>query len=76
MFSGSTGFVGLRSGFTEGMFDEVTVCEVADSGGTAFEGGYGFEMENGAAWKESKFLEIVRDGWNIFDLQRATSFIF
>ena len=76
MFSGSTGFVGLRSGFTEGMFDEVTVCEVADSGGTAFEGGDGFEMENGAAWKESKFLEIVRDGWNIFDLQRATSFIF
>ena len=76
MFSGSTGFVGLRSGFTEGMFDEVTVCEVADSGGTAFEGGYGFETENGAAWKESKFLEIVRDGWNIFDLQRATSFSF
>ena len=30
----------------------------------------------GAAWKESKFLEIVRDGWNIFDLQRATSFLF
>ena len=30
----------------------------------------------GAAWKERKFLEIVRDGWNKFDLQRATSFIF
>ena len=30
----------------------------------------------GAAWKGSKFLEIVRDGWNIFDLQRATSFSF
>ena len=30
----------------------------------------------GAAWKGSKFLEIVRDGWNIFDLQRATSFFF
>jgi len=30
----------------------------------------------GAAWKESKFLEIVRNGWNIFVLQRATSFSF
>ena len=34
MFSGSSGFVGFTSGFTEEMFDEVTVCEVADSGET------------------------------------------
>ena len=34
MFSGSAGFVGFTSGFTEEMFDEVTVCEVADSGET------------------------------------------
>ena len=34
MFSGSSGFVGSTFGFTEEMFDEVTVCEVADSGGT------------------------------------------
>ena len=45
MFSGSAGFVGFSSGFTEEMFDEVTVCEVADSRGTGFEGGDGFEME-------------------------------
>ena len=34
MFSGTSSFVGSTFGFTEGMFDEVTVCEVADSGET------------------------------------------
>ena len=43
MFSGSTGFT---FGFAEVMFDEVTVCEVAGGGGTGFERGDGFEMEN------------------------------
>ena len=46
MFSGSTGFLCFTSVFTEEMFGEVTVCEVADSGGTGFEGGDGFEMQN------------------------------
>ena len=55
MFSGSSGFVGFTSGFTEEMFDKVTVCEVADSRGTlVLKEEMDLKCKIGDAWKESK----------------------
>ena len=55
------------------MFDEVTVCEVADSEGTGFESrdGLGKKLHG---WKVH--LAIVWDRWNIFGSLSAISFRF
>ena len=58
------------------MFDEVTVCEVADSGGTGFESRDGLGEEEKKLHGGKVHLTIVWDRWNIFGSQSAISFSF